>query len=408
MSVLCCRVPNFLMGLAYRHQPKLIGRPLALLGPDERVWAVAPEARLSGVCVQMHARQAQMRCPDLMLRPLEIQTCQAEQSALLGTLAQSGLPVEASTWGMAYVDLHTVAHTAQAVRPLCAQLGLQLQRLLGQSLQPALGWDTGKFTARVAASYAKPGHMRLVDRADETHFLKPRPITLLPLPPLSLQQLDWLGIRTLGQFARLPAAAVWQRFGQAGQLAQQWAQGQDRRPVRSTVQAVPQPIEVEFEPPTALHGNVLEATLAALHPHLLALAERLEGCRRLRLELRFSAGSTRLIDCAWIEPVSDGPRLRAMLAHQLHSLNWPGELNRLRVTLLESGELLARQLTFFPMDEGRSQLLEIAQRLSGRYGPLFFQALVTDERHPLAERRARFNAFSSCASLENRADLPGL
>lgn len=395
MSVVCCRVPDFLIGLAQRQEPKWMGRPLALLGADERISAISPEARLSGIALQMSARQAQMRCPEVLLSPLDTAACQAEQSAFVGTLAECGLPVEAQTWGVAYVDVHEVASTAQAVQPICAEMGKQVRGLLGDALSPALGWDTGKFTARAASNCARPGHMRLVERSDEERFLNPLSISLLPLPEPALLQLKWLGITTLGQFARLPATAVWQRFGQAGKLAQRWARGRDDRPVSPTAKITPQPVSVDFDPPTALHSPVLEATLSALRPELSLLANQLQGCRRLRLDLRFAEGSTRVIDYAFVEPVSEESRVRATLSHQFQILEWPAELETLGVTLLEIGELVARQLTFFEIDEARSPLCELARKLSGRYGELFFQARLTDERHSLPERRSVFSTLSA-------------
>jgi len=170
MSVLSCRVPDFLIGLAQRQEPKWSGLPLALLGADERISAVSPEARQSGVAVQMSARQAQMRCPEVVLTPLNDSACQTEQSAFVGTLAECGLPVEVQTWGAAYVDLREVAGTARDVQPICAEMGKQIRRLLGAPLSPALGWDTGKFTAHAASSCARPGHMRLVEHSDEERF----------------------------------------------------------------------------------------------------------------------------------------------------------------------------------------------------------------------------------------------
>ena len=268
MSVLCCRVPNFLVGLAARQHPEWEGRPLALIGAEGHIWAASPEARQSGVYAQMSARQAQTRCPDVLLCTLDAQQSEAEQGALLGTLAQSGLPVEAQTWGTAYVDLQQVvdqrAHgnlsaerLQRTVRPLCAELGKKIQKLFGETLSPALGWDSSKFTSRAAAGFAKPGHMRLVAHAEETSFLNPLSIQLLPLPWAALQQLAWLGIRTLGQFARLPAAAVGQRFGPAGRIAQQWAQGRDQRPVCANTRSTPEPLILEFEPFTGEYQTAL-------------------------------------------------------------------------------------------------------------------------------------------------------
>jgi len=210
-------------------------------------------------------------------------------------------------------------------------------------------------------------------------------------------QLKWLGIRTLGQFARLPTTAVWQRFGKAGKLAQRWAIGRDDRPVNPTVQAAPLPISIDFDPPTALRNQALEATFAALHPELSRLADRLQGLRHLRLDLRFAEGSARVIDCVFVEPVCDEKRLRATVSHQLQILEWAAELETLRVTLLEIGELVPRQLTLFEIDEARSSLGELARKLSNRYGELFFQARLTDERHALPERRSIFSALSVCS-----------
>ncbi len=407
MSVMCCRIPDFLVSVTERREPELAGKPFALLGADERVWAASPEARESGVTLQMPARQARMRCADVHLQPLDLETCQAEQNAFLETLARSGLPVESPTWGQAYVDLQAVGKTSQGVRPYCADLGSQVRDVVGESLLPSIGWDTGKFTARAAASYATPGHMRLVDRANEERFLAPRPIDLLPLSPLALQQLDWLGIRTLGQFAKLPVAAVWQRFGAEGKLAQQWAKGHDNRPVRPTVKESAPPLSLDFDPPTGLHGAVLEGILTRLRPVLSGLAKQLEGCRHIRLDLRFDdapspAETRRAIDCTFVEPVCDEARVGAAISHQLEILNWPAELSGVKIAVLETGELVPRQLTLFPMDVQRSPFAapppaQLAGKLSGRYSHIFFQPRLEEARHPLPERRAALLVLSAAA-----------
>ena len=88
MSIMCCRVPEFLLSLAERDKPELRGKPVALLGTDELVCAVSPGARHSGVTLQMEPRQAQMRCPDVQLQPLDLEASQAEQGAFVGKLVE--------------------------------------------------------------------------------------------------------------------------------------------------------------------------------------------------------------------------------------------------------------------------------------------------------------------------------
>jgi protein ImuB len=388
-------VPEFLLTLTrQREAGPPSARPLALLGPDERVCAASASARAAGVLPEMRPAQALARCPDLGLLPCDMRAAQEAQAALLDILAEWALPVETVGWGAAYLDLRPVAQSGAAVQPLAAELGRHVRQALGRELQPALGWDSGKFTARAAAARAAAGRMRLVDKAEEVAFLAPLSITLLPLAPAALQQLHWLGIRTLGQFGRLPAAAVWQRLGRAGKLAQQWAQGRDDRPVYPTLSAPPLTLDVALDPPTGLLPPLLAALEDALLPPLHELSATLRGISRLRITLQFVMGETRTLDLAVVTPIGDTVRLSELLAAQLSSVNWPGEVSAARVVVTATAELPIRQLTLLPdMEESPAPLADVAQALAGRYGAIFFQAEWIDERHPVTERRTRLHAM---------------
>ena len=396
MSVLACFVTDFLFALSTR---KLAiqdaqARPMALTGDDGCVLAASLPARSAGIIAGLTTRQAFVRCPDLILHELNTLECQAEHAALLGALAQTGLPVESLEWGSAYVDLSEVTRRnedASAVQALCADLGRQVRRSLSEGLQPALGWDTGKFTARAASLRSKPGTMRLVSQSDEAHFLDPLPITLLPLPAPALQQLHWLGIQTLGGFARLPLAAVQQRFGAAGKLAQQWAKGRDDRPVQPTFNAHPEPINIDLDAPTSSQEVILSMMIPALRPHLQAMAVRMEGCRRLQAELRFVDGSVRKFEHVFVQPVCAEPGMRATLAWELGRMTWPAELVAAQLMLLDVGELAPAQLTLFPeldvLQTPPAPFAELTAKLVPRYGRIFWRGQVRDERHPVDERR---------------------
>ena len=391
MSVLCCLIPDLPIALACRQHPAWARQPLALLGPDTTVWTASAAARRSGVQVGMRPHQAQLCAPDVRLQPLAMNQVQEVQSMLEAALAAWELPVEAQAWGMAYVDVHAVAREADAVQPLAAEAGRRLRRMLGAALQPALGWDSGKFTAHAAARQVPPGRMRLVDKAGEVSFLAPLPVDLLPLAAPHLQQLHWLGIHTLGQFARLPATAVWQRFGAAGKLAQRWAQGRDDRPVRATVAQAPAPVTVTLDPPVTRLPPGVAAVMALLTPMLAARAAVLEGVRRLHLALAFATGGERTCELTFVEPASQPHRVEAAMVQQLAALHWPGAVERVRWTLLATGEVAAPQLTLFDISPAhRDDLRTLAAKLGSRYGKIFLQGQVTEAGHPLPERRAAF------------------
>jgi protein ImuB len=335
-----------------------------------------------------NVRQAQMRCPELIVLDADLAECQAAQDAYLAELVQWELPVEAHGMGMAYVDLHTITTKKQEVTGLAAELGRRVRCALGDDLQPALGWDHSKFCARAAAYQTPAGRMKLVAKEDEATFLAPLPTTLLPLPSLDLQRLHWLGIDTLGHFALLPASAVWQQFGKPGQLAQRWAQGRDNRPVRNMLHAAWTPVEVEFETPVAQLGPVVEALMTKLQTSLDEWSAELQGCTRLRLELYFINRERRVLELVWLEPVSHAARLRLHLANQMAGLHWPAALDRAVVTQAVTAELPALQLALFaePVIEPAT-LVEVAAPLQHRYGSIFVRGTVTDASHVVDERR---------------------
>jgi protein ImuB len=396
MSVLCCRIPHFLTVLACRRQPAWTGRPLALVGPDDRIWAVSPAAQQDGVQAQMRPQQAQVYCPDVLLRDLDLDASQQAQADMLATAAQWDLPVEPLTWGALYVDLHLVGKSAASVRPLAAELGQRLRVTGGNALQPALGWDSGKFTAHAAAMQVMPGRVRLVDKVDEVRFLKPLPVTLLPLPPLHLQQLHWLGVRTVGQFAALPAAAVWQRFGAVGKRAHRWAQGKDDRPVRSAAPEEAGVTTVTLDPPTGLLAPVVAGVMASLHPTLAQWAKTLTGLRHLRLTLDFIANADQSLDLTFVEPASQSARVQAALVQHLTTLTWPGAVQAVRWQALATGELLAPQPTLFDLPDVRQDTpAVVSASLAGRYGDVLLRSQVVEPGHPIAERRSHFHALSA-------------
>lgn len=395
MSVLCCRVPDFLTTLTLRQYPELAEKPFILAGSDGSIWAASRLARQSGVYTQMPLRRALAHCPDALVQELDLQAGQQTQEAMLATLTEWRLPVEPLGWGLAYVDLHTVATTQDDVRLLAADLGRNVRQMLGDDLQPALGWDSGKFTARAAAIHAPPGHMKLVPKQQEVGFLSTLPITVLPLPPAALQQLHWLGIQTLDQYARLPATAVWQRFGRMGKLAQRWAQGRDNRPVRAGEVTGSTAIEIDIDPPTGLLPPAVEAIMAALQPGLQQAGDRLRGWRRLQFEIQFVDGSRRQLDLAFASATAEFERVRASLTSRLAALNWPDEASAVCVRVLEEADLPIQQLTLLPEpDEQTASMQRRIASLAGKYGPVFLQGTIVEPGHPAAGRRFALEPMS--------------
>jgi len=120
-------------------------------------------------------------------------------------------------------------------------------------------------------------------------FLATYPVSVLEVPELS-SLLPRLGIWTLGDFARLPAAEAASRFGAAGAQAHRLARGLDPRPL------IPRPPQAdlsagrEFEPPAGLSEPVVFAAKALAEELHTGLAARGLACVRLRVEVTFADG----------------------------------------------------------------------------------------------------------------------
>ena len=120
-------------------------------------------------------------------------------------------------------------------------------------------------------------------------FLATYPVSVLEVPELS-SLLPRLGIWTLGDFARLPAAEAASRFGTAGAQAHRLARGLDPRPL------IPRPPQAdlsagrEFEPPAELSEPVVFAAKALAEELHTGLSARGLTCVRLRVEVTFADG----------------------------------------------------------------------------------------------------------------------
>jgi hypothetical protein len=393
MSVLHATIPDFLATLARRREPGLEDHPFALLDEEESVCAASSSAYMLGVFLGMPARQARTCSPDLLFRTLDQEESESHHTALLAQMGRWQLPVESAGLGAGWIDLHTLDMTRNDVQGLASELGKGICQQLGGALAPSLGWDSSKFTSRVAAHVARTGSMRLVGKSEEVRFLSPQPTSLLPLSLPTLQQLQWLGITTLGGYAALPSTGVLQRWGAPGKMAQQWARGLDNRPVVDTLRSAPESIEVELDPPSDAVGRVLENTMQKVTALLQDLARTLRGIRRMQMRLHFVTGPNRDLSITFIDAASDPERVRAALAQRLQTLVWHDEVDRLVLQITETGELAAGQLSLFQDGNAASkEASSLVEQLAIRYGNVFFQGEIVEEAHPAHDKRSRWQA----------------
>jgi protein ImuB len=297
--IACLAVPLFPLAARLRAEPEL-GRTAAAVvegeGPAARLLAATRGARHLGVRAGMTLAQARALLPRLVARGRDGE-CEAAAAAALVEVAERFSPrVEAAAPGLVFLDADGVARRVPAGgaqgEPERA-FGRALARAAaGAGLPAHVGLAASKLAAEIVARGARDGEPGILPEGREAELLAPLPLArLAPLasdPELVATLRRW-GLATIGDLARLPAAEVASRLGEAGRRLQTIARGRDPRPL------APAP------PPRELReGLELEWPLATLEPFLFLARAALDRlCRRLAAD---GLGCARLAIALALEP----------------------------------------------------------------------------------------------------------
>jgi protein ImuB len=184
------------------------------------------------------------------------------QSSLLQVALAHSPRVEEGGPGLVYLD-------ATGLRGLFGDEEQIARRLAGAAAERGLSVRVGIAGSRISALCACRwgSAIAIVAPGGEAAYLAPAPVALLGLAPEMEARLGRWGIRTLGQLAALPPAALFERLGSEGPRLQQLARGVDPRPLH------PWDPPVAFEESADLDGPV--DALGPLADLLAGLAERI-------------------------------------------------------------------------------------------------------------------------------------
>jgi protein ImuB len=152
-----------------------------------------------------------------------------------------------------------------------------------------VGVADGLFAAQLAAQAARRAQPAVVAPGETPAFLAPHPVSSLGNPALA-DLLRRLGIRTLGEFAALSAAAAANRFGTQGALAHRLARGLDPRPLAPRPPSVDLSVSVEFDPPAEQSEPAVFTAKALAERMHAGLAARGLACVRVRVQVTCSGG----------------------------------------------------------------------------------------------------------------------
>jgi protein ImuB len=247
-----------------------------------RVVSTTPAARAEGVRRGLRRREAQSRCPQLVVLPPDPARDARAFEPVVAAVAELAPGVEVIRPGLCAVAARGPARYFGGDRVVADRLARYVaDRTRARCL---VGVADGRFAAALAAQ-----HHLVVPRGGSRDFLAPYPVETLGVPDLP-DLLRRLGLRTLGAFAELPSRDVLARFGPDGARAHRLARGLDDRPLAARPAAPELAVQTELDPPVERVDTVAFAAKTLAEQLHEGLARRGLACTRVAIEAQTEHG----------------------------------------------------------------------------------------------------------------------
>ncbi len=247
-----------------------------------QVVSTTPAARAEGVRRGLRRREAQSRCPRLVVLPPDPARDARAFEPVVAAVAELAPGVEVIRPGVCAVAARGPARYFGGDRAVVDRLS----RFVAERTRAVatVGVADGRFAAALAAQ-----QHAVVPRGGSRTFLAPYPVETLTVPDLP-DVLRRLGLRTLGAFAQLPSRDVLARFGPDGAHAHRLARGLDDRPLAARPAAPELAVQTELDPPVERVDTAAFAAKALAEELHEGLARRGLACTRVAIEAQTEHG----------------------------------------------------------------------------------------------------------------------
>jgi protein ImuB len=207
-----------------------------------------------------------------------------------------------------------------------------------------------------------------VPDGSEAAMLAPIPLEAAPLEEPARRKLRLLGVRTLGDLARLPEDGVRARLGLEGVHAHRLARGLDPSPLASrSAPAVLEAFE-EVDPPAALLDEVLFRVRGLCERAVADVAARGLACWEVRLDLELEDAPSAEVALRVTRPTLSPRALWTLLRLRLERIELAGPVAAIRLAVVDAPPAHPGQLDLFRARRDAEQLEAAVERLRSRFG----------------------------------------
>ena len=219
----------FFVSVEELHDPSLKGKAVVVGGQrDERgvVSAASYEARKFGVHSAMPLRTAAKQCPHAIFvdgHPERYRECSEKVYKVLGAFSPQ---VEMASIDEAYLDMSGTQRLHGP--PLKAAHTLHQRMKADTGLNCSVGIGSSRLIAKVSSAQAKPNGVLWILPGQEAKFLAPLDVREIPgVGKVMETHLHALGIKKVGDLAKLEEGELEERFGKWGLALAGKSRGED-------------------------------------------------------------------------------------------------------------------------------------------------------------------------------------
>lgn len=343
--------------------------------PNERgvVAAASYEARKYGVHSAMPLRTAARLCPHAVFLEGHPDRYREVSEQIFRILQAFSPKVEMASIDEAYLDMSGSERLLGPPLKAAHALHEAIKRQTG--LNCSIGVAVSRLVAKVASDLAKPNGILWVLPGAEARFLAPLEVRRIPgVGPRTEQALHRLGVRKVGDLAKLDESLLAARFGRWGLALAGKARGQDAGGWYDTeIGAAEAPKSISHEHTFGCDTEDAAALEAALAQLTQMVARRLREhalyARTVEIKLRYADFAT----ITRARTLAQATCVDAELLAEVRALfrrNWNGKRVRLLGVRVSSLEPTAGQLALLDAEERfrRERAMRAVDRVREKFG----------------------------------------
>ena len=224
--IMCIDMDAFFASVEQQVNPKLRGKPIAVIGSGGRtvITTRSYEARAFGVKTGMNTYEAKKLCPDLILVVGDNEKY-AHTCSELSIIYRKYTPdIEIYSIDEAFLDITTTQHLFGGPEAIGFSIKKEVKDQFG--INCTVGIAPNILMAKLASDIAKPDGLKWIKPEDNETLLEDLPVKdLWGIGSATAEKLEQLGIRTCGELGKAPASLLRNKFGIIGETLKHMGQG---------------------------------------------------------------------------------------------------------------------------------------------------------------------------------------